>query len=194
MGLIGTTDERPAATSRRRHGRSSHRRRCHGDIGRLLPYVAVRTPELGGDAVLVVEDTENRVTLNQLLMFLTGADRVPPLGFPGEPTINFLHTVTVFPEANTSSERVSGVGGGAPGPESVRCTGSHSRGVFRAARGFRALATAKEQFVYCSGGTVMRAFKHWFGYNITSASHFPLTVARPTCYASTPHQWGRHTV
>ncbi|CAL8403431.1 unnamed protein product [Arctogadus glacialis] len=46
----------------------------------------------GGDAVLVVEDTENRVTLNQLLMFVTGADRVPPLGFPGEPTLNFLHT------------------------------------------------------------------------------------------------------
>ena len=50
---------------------------------------------------MVVEDTENRVTLNQLLMFVTGADRVPPLGFPGEPTLNFLHTGTVFPEANT---------------------------------------------------------------------------------------------
>ncbi|CAL8366295.1 unnamed protein product [Boreogadus saida] len=45
----------------------------------------------GGDAVLVVEDTENRVTLNQLLMFVTGADRVPPLGFPGEPTKLFAH-------------------------------------------------------------------------------------------------------
>ena len=55
----------------------------------------------GGDALLVVEDTENRVTLNQLLMFVTGADGVPPLGFPGEPTLNFLHTGTVFPEANT---------------------------------------------------------------------------------------------
>ncbi|CAL8403429.1 unnamed protein product [Arctogadus glacialis] len=69
MGLIGTADERPAATPRRRHGRSAHRRRCHGDVHkeiqtkytstldvwisssplrRLLPYVAVRTPELGG--------------------------------------------------------------------------------------------------------------------------------------------------
>ncbi|CAB1425904.1 unnamed protein product [Pleuronectes platessa] len=59
----------------------------------------------GGDAVLVVEDTENRVTLNQLLMFVTGADRGPPLGFPGEPTINFLHTVTIAHRSRGSAPR-----------------------------------------------------------------------------------------
>ena len=61
----------------------------------------------GGDAVLVVEDMESRVTLNQLLMFVTGADRVPPLGFPGEPTLNFLHTGTLKLPLHTTYESFS---------------------------------------------------------------------------------------
>ncbi len=60
----------------------------------------------GGDAVLTVEDTDITVTFDQLLMFATGTDRIPALGFDPEPTIQFLHTPVngsqrMYPEANT---------------------------------------------------------------------------------------------
>lgn len=45
----------------------------------------------GGDAVLTVEDTDVKVTFDSLLMFATGTDRIPALGFDPEPTLEFLH-------------------------------------------------------------------------------------------------------
>lgn len=49
-----------------------------------------------------------RVTLEDVLMFATGAAKIPPLGFGVEPTLVFLHDPIqqmrrVFPEANTCS-------------------------------------------------------------------------------------------
>lgn len=60
----------------------------------------------GGDAVLTVEDTDIKVTFDNLLMFATGTDRIPALGFDPEPTLEFLHipvngSLRIYPEANT---------------------------------------------------------------------------------------------
>lgn len=45
------------------------------------------------------------VTLEQMLIFASGIDCIPPLGFPNHPTIQFLHDSNgyrrIFPEANT---------------------------------------------------------------------------------------------
>ena len=46
------------------------------------------------------------ITPQQLLIFATGADQKPPLGFPKQPTINFNHNsfpvgVRKYPTANT---------------------------------------------------------------------------------------------
>ncbi|MGL5118004.1 MAG: hypothetical protein ACRC7H_02145 [Plesiomonas shigelloides] len=47
----------------------------------------------------------SQVTLQEILVFTSGADRIPPLGFPQKPTIQFLHPedhgLRIFPEANT---------------------------------------------------------------------------------------------
>lgn len=45
-----------------------------------------------------------RVTLEDVLMFSTGTNRIPPLGFDMGPTLTFLHADKEhrkFPEANT---------------------------------------------------------------------------------------------
>lgn len=42
------------------------------------------------------------ITLTDILIFATGADRVPPLGFPVKPKISFLHgDQSIYPKANT---------------------------------------------------------------------------------------------
>ncbi|KAK9976745.1 hypothetical protein ABG768_021948, partial [Culter alburnus] len=45
------------------------------------------------------------VNLGQILIFTSGADKIPPLGFGHKPTIQFLHPEDhgnrIFPEANT---------------------------------------------------------------------------------------------
>lgn len=45
------------------------------------------------------------MSLQEILIFISGADNIPPLGFPNKPTIQFLHPedngVRIFPEANT---------------------------------------------------------------------------------------------
>ncbi len=56
--------------------------------------------------MLTVEDTDIKVTFDNLLMFATGTDRIPALGFDPEPTLEFLHipvngSLRIYPEANT---------------------------------------------------------------------------------------------
>uniref|UniRef100_A0A8C4XDM9 HECT domain-containing protein n=2 Tax=Erpetoichthys calabaricus TaxID=27687 RepID=A0A8C4XDM9_ERPCA len=41
------------------------------------------------------------VTLEEILIFATGSDSVPPLGFFPEPSLEFLHCKSKFPLANT---------------------------------------------------------------------------------------------
>lgn len=42
------------------------------------------------------------ITLEHMLVFASGADRVPALGFSPQPTLNFIHeTGRKYPEANT---------------------------------------------------------------------------------------------
>ncbi len=42
------------------------------------------------------------ITLDQLLVFASGADRIPVLGFSPQPTLNFTHEMgQKYPEANT---------------------------------------------------------------------------------------------
>lgn len=49
-------------------------------------------------------DPTNNVTLSDLLVFATGCDCPPPLGFPETPQIMFLHEKpSRFPMANTCS-------------------------------------------------------------------------------------------
>ncbi|KAK0134357.1 G2/M phase-specific E3 ubiquitin-protein ligase [Merluccius polli] len=60
-----------------------------------------------GEAVLHVDGQEPvKLTLEVVLAFATGAERIPPLGFDPNPTLDFLHDFVnnnkrVFPEANT---------------------------------------------------------------------------------------------
>ncbi|KAL7395333.1 hypothetical protein ABVT39_014643 [Epinephelus coioides] len=61
---------------------------------------------IGGDAVLIQDGLEPvHITLEDVLMFATGADRIPPLGFSVVPSLAFLHEHSLrkrkFPEANT---------------------------------------------------------------------------------------------
>ena len=54
---------------------------------------------LDGDQV---DQEEEHLTLNQVLIFMTGLVEIPPLGFPSKINVQFLHSAgKVFPEANT---------------------------------------------------------------------------------------------
>ena len=46
-------------------------------------------------------ETGMQVTLKHVLMFFTGADREPPLGFPKKATLEFLNTSAVLATAST---------------------------------------------------------------------------------------------
>ncbi|XP_065096826.1 G2/M phase-specific E3 ubiquitin-protein ligase-like [Paramisgurnus dabryanus] len=57
----------------------------------------------GGDAVLPWNEII-KITLEDVLMFSTGTNRIPPHGFDELPTLGFLHADKErrqFPEANT---------------------------------------------------------------------------------------------
>ncbi|KAL7408084.1 hypothetical protein ABVT39_018006 [Epinephelus coioides] len=57
------------------------------------------------DWLIEVDEGTRPVTLEQMLIFASGIDCIPPLGFPNHPTIEFLHDSNgnrrIFPEANT---------------------------------------------------------------------------------------------
>ena len=45
-----------------------------------------------------------RLSLKEVLIFFTAAEKEPPLGFPGQPTLTFLHgACDVLPTASTCS-------------------------------------------------------------------------------------------
>ncbi|KAL0993875.1 hypothetical protein UPYG_G00115050 [Umbra pygmaea] len=61
-----------------------------------------------GDAVIITEDGEENITLSleNVLVFASGASTVPPFGFPCRPSLEFLHaplngSMPVFPQANS---------------------------------------------------------------------------------------------
>ena len=61
-----------------------------------------------GEAVIVPEDGEEIITLSleNVLVFASGAATVPPFGFPCRPSLAFLHaplngTKPIFPQANS---------------------------------------------------------------------------------------------
>ncbi|XP_041823681.1 G2/M phase-specific E3 ubiquitin-protein ligase [Melanotaenia boesemani] len=61
-----------------------------------------RTEGFWRDYLLDIEDGAMEVTLEQVLVFVSGADRIPVLGFTPRPTLSFLHEHgKIFPEANT---------------------------------------------------------------------------------------------
>ncbi|XP_078811933.1 uncharacterized protein LOC105357912 [Oryzias latipes] len=56
------------------------------------------------DWLLEVDEGSRPVTLGQILVFASGTDTIPPLGFPTRPKLVFLHwegVPRIFPEANT---------------------------------------------------------------------------------------------
>ena len=53
--------------------------------------------------VLLITDREICSSLEDVLVFFTGADRVPPLGFPHTPSLHFLDDTAMFPTASTCS-------------------------------------------------------------------------------------------
>ncbi|XP_046879941.1 G2/M phase-specific E3 ubiquitin-protein ligase-like [Hypomesus transpacificus] len=58
------------------------------------------------DWLLEVEEGSAELTLEQILIFTSGASAIPRFGFPVSPSIEFLHhqgdePVRIFPEANT---------------------------------------------------------------------------------------------
>lgn len=46
-------------------------------------------------------DGEAEISLNDLIIFATGADVIPPLGFPWKPKLSFLHDACLYPKGNT---------------------------------------------------------------------------------------------
>ena len=51
-----------------------------------------------------LEEGSISIGLKDVLIFFTGADRVPPLGFISQPTLTFLHDPKdIFPTASTCS-------------------------------------------------------------------------------------------
>ncbi|XP_056615096.1 G2/M phase-specific E3 ubiquitin-protein ligase-like [Triplophysa dalaica] len=54
------------------------------------------------DFLVDVEDGVFEIELQQILIFASGADRIPALGFTPQPTISFIHEIgRNYPEANT---------------------------------------------------------------------------------------------
>ncbi|KAA0706278.1 hypothetical protein E1301_Tti022447 [Triplophysa tibetana] len=54
------------------------------------------------DFLVDVEDGVFEIELQQILIFASGADRIPALGFTPQPTIGFIHEIgRNYPEANT---------------------------------------------------------------------------------------------
>uniref|UniRef100_A0A3P9LHB6 HECT domain-containing protein n=1 Tax=Oryzias latipes TaxID=8090 RepID=A0A3P9LHB6_ORYLA len=54
--------------------------------------------------VFFISEGSRPVTLGQILVFASGTDTIPPLGFPTRPKLVFLHwegVPRIFPEANT---------------------------------------------------------------------------------------------
>ncbi|KAJ8049999.1 G2/M phase-specific E3 ubiquitin-protein ligase [Holothuria leucospilota] len=54
------------------------------------------------DWLISIADEESLITLEDLLIFSTAASRIPPLGFPFDPCLEFHHDrESPFPTANT---------------------------------------------------------------------------------------------
>ncbi|MEQ2306710.1 hypothetical protein AMECASPLE_011025 [Ameca splendens] len=57
------------------------------------------------DWLIEVDEGTRPVTLEQILVFVSGLNSIPPLGFPQRPTIEFLQcddgSRKLYPEANT---------------------------------------------------------------------------------------------
>ncbi|XP_031328077.1 G2/M phase-specific E3 ubiquitin-protein ligase-like [Photinus pyralis] len=60
------------------------------------------------DFLLDCEDNVTEVTLKDVIIFITAAETVPPLGFSIAPKITFLHDdATLYPKANTCALEIS---------------------------------------------------------------------------------------
>ncbi|CAL8341630.1 unnamed protein product [Arctogadus glacialis] len=64
-----------------------------------------RTVGFWRDWLIEVEDGDTSLTLGAVLAFATGLDRIPAVGFPTQPLLEFLHEdgPALFPTANTCS-------------------------------------------------------------------------------------------
>ena len=46
-------------------------------------------------------DDGKEVQIEDIVIFFSGAERVPPLGFPNKPSLTFLHDNSIFPTSST---------------------------------------------------------------------------------------------
>lgn len=52
--------------------------------------------------MLLLAEEPFTISLEDILMFATGADKIPPLGFPIKPSLDFIYDkARKYPEANT---------------------------------------------------------------------------------------------
>lgn len=66
----------------------------------------IHTPIVGSEGDLLARDEAFSVTLQDVLLFSTGAAEVPPIGFQPTPALTF-HDDGLFPWANTCSNTLS---------------------------------------------------------------------------------------
>lgn len=56
--------------------------------------------------MFLFSDGKTGCTIGDVLVFFTGTDRVPPLGFEKPPTVSFLHQDAIFATASTCDVRL----------------------------------------------------------------------------------------
>ncbi|XP_072572652.1 G2/M phase-specific E3 ubiquitin-protein ligase-like isoform X2 [Paramormyrops kingsleyae] len=78
---------------------------CFSDPGSNRRRLENRAMMFWKDWLIEVDEGTRPVTLEQILIFASGTDSIPPLGFSHRPNIEFLHcndgNQKLFPEANT---------------------------------------------------------------------------------------------
>ncbi|CAH0556962.1 unnamed protein product [Brassicogethes aeneus] len=72
------------------------------EVGSSKRQIENRIITFWRDYVLDAEEGDNEISTQEILVFCTGADEIPPLGFDLKPTIKFLHDQSIYPTANTS--------------------------------------------------------------------------------------------
>ncbi|KAF5276798.1 hypothetical protein FQR65_LT16177 [Abscondita terminalis] len=78
----------------------------YSEIGSSKRIIENRTISFWRDFLIDCEEGDSVITLSEILIFATGADEIPMLGFDINPKILFLHNDKLYPEANTCALQI----------------------------------------------------------------------------------------